>query len=66
MFRLGFSDMQFGPSFLEQMKERGIDKILDAGEARIKQNIPGNWWEQDTSKLLTAPLDNWPDEMVLN
>jgi glyoxylase-like metal-dependent hydrolase (beta-lactamase superfamily II) len=27
----GFEQLQFGPSFLEQMKERGIDKILDAG-----------------------------------
>ena len=33
-----------------------------AGDARIVKNIQGNWWEKDVATLLTAPLDDWPDE----
>lgn len=60
----GFSQMRFpGPPFLGDMKARGIDRILDRGDARpIPGAFNGAWWSKPVdASMYTATLDPWPD-----
>ena len=66
MMTQGFSELRVGggPSFVEDMKDRGIDKLLDDGEARPTEGaFQGNWWTKEiNAEMFTAPLDPWPDD----